>query len=238
MEREQREHVDSRVDLRDAVVRELAREDSVSAEALESVALRSAADDNGTCAGGLARAQERVETLVRNEPRYGDDRDLVRPKPQRRPKIEPAREQAVDERRVLADVDRVREHAHALRISAERDDGVTGAGADDEHRSGATHDRRHRRRLDAAAPARLGPGVVALDEQHVRNVPRPAPGERALRCERAPAGDDGDIGSGVAERAKDARRQRVIVTKDVARAGNGDAAEEHRFVAEVDRPLP
>ncbi len=40
------------------------------------------------------------------------------------------------------------------------------------------------------------------------------------------------------QRAEDAGCERVVVAKYVARAGDGDAAQEHRFVVEVDRPLP
>ena len=55
-----------------------------------------------------------------------------------------------------------------------------------------------------AAPAGARPLVVALDHEHVRDVSQAAPGDRALRRERAPAGDDDDVRA----RARSGRERR------------------------------
>ena len=90
--------------------------------------------------------------------------------------------------------------------------------------------------LTRPPPAGLRARVVALDEEHVRNAARTAPAERRLRGERAPAGDDDDVGPARAERTEDPGRDRVVVAEDAARRREADAVQEDRTVPELDRP--
>ena len=93
------------------------------------------------------------------------------------------------------DVDRVREDAYALRRRRRARRRTRGRASPTTSTDAAPRTiGRHDRRLDLPPPAGLRPRVVALDEQHVRNARAPAPGERGLRGERAPAGDDDDVG--------------------------------------------
>ena len=95
----------------------------------------------------------------------------------------------------LLDVDGVREHAHAIRGRSARNHRVAGERArdedarrtrDDGRDDGAFTFRRH-----PAAALRRGSPRRGRTGRH-----EPAPRDRGLRRERAPAGDDDDVGAG------------------------------------------
>ena len=62
------------------------------------------------------------------------------------------------------------------------------------------------------------------------------PGDRPLRRERAPTGDDNDIGLRVAKLAGDSWSNRILVAQDSLGAGHVDAAQEDVAVLRLDRP--
>ena len=62
------------------------------------------------------------------------------------------------------------------------------------------------------------------------------PGDRRLRRERAPTGDDNDIGLRVAKLAGDSWSNRILVAQDSLGAGHVDAAQEDVAVLRLDRP--
>ena len=76
-------------------------------------------------------------------------------------------------------------------------------------------------------PPPAGPRValVRLDQEDVRDAVPPAPRDRCLRSERAPTRDDDDVRVGVAERAEDPGRQRVVVPEDARGARHAPAVE-------------
>ena len=89
---------------------------------------------------------------------------------------------------------------------------------DNEHVGSLAHDPRHDRALHCATPPRARAEVVALDEQDIRHPVRARPRDRRLRRERAPAGDDDDVGIARAQRSSDSRRHRVVVAKQAVDA--------------------
>jgi hypothetical protein len=77
---------------------------------------------------------------------------------------------------------------------------------------------------------------VTLDDEDVGHVPRTAPGDRALSGERAPAGDDDDVGSETRERPSDSGSQGVVVSDDPLCSRKPKAAQVDRRVARQDLP--
>src|SRR5262249_52280105 len=95
-----------------------------------------------------------------------------------------------------------------------RDDRRTRQRADDEHARRSANEPRHDRALDGRTPPRAWTDVVADDEQDVRNPFEPAPEQRRLGGERAPAGDDDDARTGTPQLAPDAGRDRIVVVDE------------------------
>ncbi len=163
---------------------------------------------------GRDSPKERVETFLRHEPGDREDDDVLLVDPGAGAQLVTAGRELLCAVAPGVDVDGVREDAHPLGRRSARDDGLSRGAPDDEHARGAADEPRNDRALDRLAPLRSRPEVVALDEEHVRDPVRAAPGDRALRGIRAPARDDEDVGARLAKRTRDPRRHRIVVAED------------------------
>ncbi len=180
----------------------MAPQSELAGEPFEPRTLRTVSRDDGhdtIAAREGDRTQELVEALLADESRDRENDHVVGADTQTSPRAEPGPERRAFRREPvgplpeLRHVDRVGEDADPFRPLAP------------EHRVRASvpvtrtpaarsDDPRHDGSLHLLAPARPRALVVTLDHEQVRDS-RCAPRESGLRGERAPPGDDDDVGS-------------------------------------------
>src|SRR5207344_2101588 len=177
-----------------------------------------------------------VEPLLGTEPRDAKDDDVLGVRAELAPKVRPALAKPLGPHGEVLDVDSVREQMHSLRGGTARDHRVARQRAGDEDARRALDDRRDDGSLHCSAPAWPWALVVALDDENVGNPLEPTPGDRRLCCERAPAGDDDDIGAGLRQRTDYAGRDRILVTDETLGTGAPEAAEGHLSAGARDAP--
>ena len=243
--REQREHVREHVGLDDPLPRRVADQCDTnvqpSAQSLESGPLGTLAreDEQETGIAGVGnRAHQQVETLLPCEPSDREDDDVLGAGSHRLSQLRPPCCQSGGPLPELLHVDRVREDPNSVGTGTARRHRPRGERSDRENPRRPANDGRNDSALDSPSPARPRPFVVALHDERVGNPPRPTPGDRPLGGERAPAGDDDDLGPSPLEGAGHAGSDRVVVMENALRTGDPYAAQVDRTMARLDGPRP
>ena len=191
--RQEREDVRIDVLLGEGVLREVAADSEAHTELVGKLgqpsSLAAAARDHEPqpLVPGLGdRAHEDVHSLVGHESRDAENDYLV---------VRALPSEPICPLDPGGDVDGVGERSNTLRSRTVCEQGITRRRPDGQDARRAAHEPGHDRAFDGPAPRRTPLEVVALDVQHVRHVSDPAPGERRLCGEGAPAGHDDDVGS-------------------------------------------